>query len=169
MASMTELLTSPNGVTTAPATLMAAAPPPSGRDFTKKRKRLDFTIDEEEFEAASVLPGDVFAEFVTLYNSTGDTETYQQQHDMLKQALNLALLPESWQRFSDRLQDKSRPIDDDQMSDVVLWLLEEYGMRPTQPSPNSSDGSASPESGTSSTASTPPEESTSAPSQPTAS
>lgn len=166
---MTELLQHPNSVTAGPPPVMTTAVPPAGRDFTKQRKRLDFTIDDDTFEAAAALPGDVFAEFVTLYNSTGDTETYQQQHDMLKQALNLALLPESWQRFSDRLQDKSRPIDDDQMSDVVLWLLEEYGMRPTQPSPNSSDGSASPESGTSSMASTPPEESTSAPSQPTAS
>lgn len=165
---MTELLTHPNGVTTTPPT--AAAPPPTAaRDFSRTRKRLDFTIDADTFEAAAVLPGDVFAEFVTLYNSTGDAEDYQQSHDMLKQALQLALLDESWQRFAARLADKERPIDDDQMSDVVLWLLEEYGLRPTQPSQDSSDGSASPESGTSSTANTPPAESTSATSQPTAS
>lgn len=158
---MTDLLTHPNG--------LAPAPPPAARDFTKKRKRLDFYIEPDTFDAAPVLPGDVFAEFVTLYNSTGDTETYQQQHDLLKRALELALLPDSWQRFADRLKDKTQPIDDDQMSDVVLWLLEEYGMRPTQPSQPSSDGPASPESGTSSTESTQPEESTSPASQPTAS
>lgn len=162
---MTDLLTSPNSV--APTT--PGPPPPAGRDFSRKRKRLDFTIDGDLFEAAPALPGDVFAEFVTLYNTTGDTETYQQQHDLLKQALQLALLDESWQRFTARLQDKKRPIDDDQMSDVVLWLLEEYGMRPTQPSPPSSDGPASPESGTSSTENTQPAESTSPPSPPTAS
>lgn len=166
---MTELLTSPNGVTATQPVMAAAPRPPGPRDFSRKRKRLTFTIDGDQFEAASVLPGDVFAEFVTLYNSTGDTETYQQQHDLLKQALNLALLPESWQRFTDRLKDKTRPIDDDQMSDVVLWLLEEYGLRPTQPSPPSSDGSASPEPGTSSTESTQPAESTSVTSEPTAS
>ncbi len=167
---MTELLTHPNGVTTTPPITAAAPPPPTAaRDFSRPRPPLDFTIDGDTFHAARVLPGDVFAEFVTLYNSTGDTETYQQQHDMLKQALQLALLDESWQRFAARLADKANPIDDDQMSDVVLWLLEEYGMRPTQPSPDSSDGHASPESGTSSTESTPPEESTSVTSQPTAS
>ncbi|MDT0387811.1 hypothetical protein [Streptomyces dubilierae] len=159
---MTELLAPPNGH--APT-----ATPPAARDFSKKRKRLDFTIEDDTFEAAPALPGDVFAEFVTLYNSTGETETYQQQHDLLKQALALALLPESWERFAARLKDKANPIDDDQMSDVVLWLLEEYGMRPTQPSQPSSDGPASPESGTSSTESTQPEESPSATSQPTAS
>ena len=158
---MTELLAPPNG--------HAPAPPAATRSFTKERKRLTFTIDDDTFEAASALPGDVFAEFVTTYNGTADTETYQQQHDLLKSALALALLPDSYERFAARLKDKTRPIDDDQMSDVVLWLLEEYGMRPTQPSQPSSDGSASPESGTSSTENTPAEESTSQPSQPTAS
>lgn len=166
---MTELLTHPNGVTTTPPITPAAPPPTAARDFSRTRKRLDFTIDADTFEAAAVLPGDVFAEFVTLYNSTSDAEDYQQSHNMLKRALELALFPESFQRFTSRLKDKTNPIDDEQMSDVVLWLLEEYGLRPTQPSQDSSDGSASPESGTSSTANTPPEESTSVTSPPPAS
>lgn len=161
---MTETLTFPNGVAA-----MTAASPPAARDFSKKRKRLDFTIDTDTFDAAVALPGDIYAEFVTLYNKTGDVETYQDQHDLLKSALQLALLPESWDRFAARLKDKTRPIDDDQMADVVLWLLEEYGMRPTQPSQPSSDGPASPESGSSSTENTQPAESTSPTSQPTAS
>lgn len=130
--------------------------PGTAKDFSRQRKRLTFTIDGDVFEAATVLPGDIYAEFVTRYNGTSDTDSYQQQHDSLKSALELALLPDSWQRFADRLKDKEKPIDDDQMADVVLWLLEEYGMRPTRPSPDSSDGPASPESGTSSTESTPP-------------
>jgi hypothetical protein len=163
---MTDLLASPNGA--APPPVMAASPP-AAKDFSRKRKRLDFTIDDDTFDAATALPGDIYAEFVTLYNSTSDVETYAQQHDLLKEALELALLPESWQRFAERLKDKHNPIDDDQLADVVLWLLEEYGLRPTQPSQPSSDGPASPESGTSSTANTQPEESTSATYQPTAS
>src|SRR5690606_41105458 len=71
------------------------------------------------------------------------------------------------ERFAARLKDKTNPIHDDQMSDVIIWLLEENGMRPTRPSQDSSDGSASPESGTSSTESTPPEAPTSPTSQPT--
>lgn len=140
---MTELLTHANGA--------AAAPPPGARDFSRPRKRLTFTIDGETFEAAPVLPGDIYAEFVTRYNGTATTDTYQQQHDLLKGALALALLPESYDRFANRLKDKANPIDDDQMADVILWLLEAYGLRPTQPSQPSSDGPASPESGTSST------------------
>lgn len=132
---------------------------PTTRDFSKPRKRLTFTIDGEQFEAASVLPGDVYAEFVTQYSGTGEKQTYQQQHDQLKTALGLALLPESWERFSKRLKDKTNPIDDDQLSEVILWLLEEYGMRPTQPSQLSSDGPSSPESGMSSTGEQQPQDS----------
>ena len=156
---MTELLTHANG---------APAPPPA-RDFSRKRESLDFTIDGDRFVPAPVLPGDVYAEFVTLYNRTGSVESYQEQHDLLKSALQLALLPESWDRFAARLRDKTNPIDDDQMADAVLYLLEAYGLRPTQPSQPSSDGPVSPVSGTSSTASTHPQESTSAVSQPTSS
>lgn len=163
---MTELLTSPNGV--APMAV-SGGPPSAARDFSRKRKRLDFTIDDDTFEAASVLPGDVFADMVALYNSATDTETFQEQHDLMKKALEFALLPESWERYSARLKDKKRPIDDDQTADVVIWLMEEYGVRPTQPSQPSSDGPSSPESGTSSTESTQPAESTSEPSPPTAS
>lgn len=121
------------------------------RDFTRARKRLTFRIDDDVFEAAPVLPGDVYAEFVTHYTGTGEQQTYQQQHDQLKDAVRLALLPESFERFASRLNDKTNPIDDDQMSDVILWLLEAYGMRPTSPSQSSSDGQSSPESGMNST------------------
>lgn len=160
---MTELLTSPNGV----APMAASGGPPATRDFTRPRKRLNFTIDDDEFEAAAALPGDVFAEMVALHDSAADAQTFQDQHDLLKQALRIALLPESWERFAARLKDKQRPIDDDQSSDVVIWLMEEYGVRPTQPSQPSSDGPSSPESGTSSTESTQHAESTSEPSPPT--
>jgi hypothetical protein len=172
---MTELLTHPNSAGPAPAGAMAAPPPaaaavpPAGRDFSRQRKRLIFTIDDDTFEAAAGLPGDVFAEFVSLYDGRAEADSYRQQRDMLKQALSLALFPDSYERFANRLQDKANPIDDEQMADVVMWLLEEYGMRPTEPSESSSDGPASPESGTNSTANTQPEASTSEPSQPTAS
>lgn len=130
---------------------LLSTPQRPGRDFTKKRKPLIFHIDDDTFEAAAALPGDIYAEFVTRYVSTSQSDTYKDQHAQLKDALQLALLPQAWERFSARLKDKLNPIDDEQLSDVILWLLEEYGMRPTQPSQLSSDGSPNPESGMSST------------------
>jgi hypothetical protein len=157
---MTDLLSTPTP--TGPG-----APPV--RDFTRARKRLVFTIDDDTFEAASVLPGDVYAEFVTRYNGAGDKETYKEQHEKLKDALQLALLPASYELFTRRLADKTNPIDDEQMSEVVLWLLEAYGLRPTQPSQLSLDGSPTPVSGMSSTEQQQAEESTQEVSLPTAS
>jgi hypothetical protein len=142
---------------------------PPVTDFTRARKRLQFRIDDDLFEAAPVLPGDIYAEFVTRYNGTADAETYQQQHDLLKSAIEIALMPESYDRFSARMKDKTNPVDDDQMSDVILWLLEAYGLRPTKPSQPSSDGPPSPVSGTSSTDAQQPQESIPATFQPTAS
>lgn len=158
---MTELLTHANGT----------APPgtPPARDFSRTRKSLAFTIDDDTFVPAAALPGDVYAEFVTLYNKTGRVDNYQEQHDLLKAAMQLALLPESWDRFAARLRDKTNPIDDDQMADAVLYLLEAYGLRPTQPSQPSSDGPSSPVSGTSSTEEQQPQASTPQASPPTAS
>ncbi|MDX3314632.1 hypothetical protein P1S61_37395 [Streptomyces sp. ME08-AFT2] len=159
---MTELLTHANGTTAPPGT-------PPARDFSRKRTSLAFTIDDDTFVPATALPGDVYAELVTLYNKTGSVENYQEQHDLLKTALQLALLPDSYDRFTARLRDKTNPIDDDQMADVVLYLLEAYGLRPTQPSQPSSDGPSSPASGTSSTDEQQPQASTPPASPPTAS
>lgn len=131
------------------------------KDFTRERKRLHFRIDGDDFEAASAIPAEIYVEFVTRYEGLDDTESIQGQLQHLVSALELVLLPESFALFYERLKDRARPIDIDQAADVVLWLMEEYGMRPTQPSEPSSDGPASPESGTSSTESTQPEESTS--------
>ena len=166
---MTELLTHPNGAAPAAPPVMAAAAHPAARDFSRKRKRLDFTVDGETFEAAAAIPAEIYAEFVTSYSSVADDGSTKDMYQAMSTALEIVLLPDSYQRFQGRLKDRANPIDLDQMTDVILWLMEEYGARPTQPSQPSSDGQPSPEPGTSSTENTQPAESTSASSQPTAS
>jgi hypothetical protein len=159
---MTETLTLPNGT----ASFAAANPPPAARDFSRKRKRLDFTIDDDTFEAASAIPAEIYAEFVSNYSNVDENGTTADVFKAMASALETVLLPDSFARFKARLRDRTNPIELAQMTDVVLWLIEEYGDRPTPPSQPSSDGPASPESGTNSTANTQPEASTSAPSQP---
>jgi hypothetical protein len=166
---MTELLTHPNGAAPTAPPITAAAAPPAARDFSRKRKPLTFTIDDDTFEAARAMPAETYAEFVATYTGVEDNAGTQDIYKAMSTALQLVLLPDSFTRFSERLRDRTNPIDLEQMTDVILWLMGEYGMRPTQPSQPSSDGPASPESGTSSTENTQPAESTSAPSQPTAS
>lgn len=138
------------------------------KDFTRKRKRLTFRIDDDVFEAASALPGKTLGAFATRFAGI-EKIPVAQQLDVFAEALGMVLLPESNARFQKRLGDLNDPIELEQASDVVAWLMEEYGHRPTQPSSPSSTGQPSPESGTSSTDGQQPTESIPATFQPTAS
>jgi len=138
------------------------------RDFSRKRKRLTFRIDDDIFEAAPALPGKTLGAFATRFADI-EKVPVAQQLDVFAEALGLVLLPESNARFQKRLSDLEQPIELEQASDVVAWLMEEYGHRPTQPSSPSSTGLPSPASGTSSTDAQPQPASIPATFQPTAS
>lgn len=138
------------------------------RDFTRKRKRLTFRIDDDVFEAATALPGKTLAAFAVRFADI-EKVPVAQQLDVFADALGMVLLPESNARFQKRLDDLNNPIELEQASDVVTWLMEEYGHRPTQPSSPSSTGQPSPASGTSSTDAQQPQASIPATFQPTAS
>lgn len=136
------------------------APDTNGiRDFTRKRKRLQFRIDDDVFEAAPALPGKTLAAFATRFADIEKTPVAQQL-DVFADALSLVLLPESNARFQKRLDDLTSPIELEQASDVIAWLMGEYGHRPTEPSSDSSAGPSSPASGTSSTDGQQPQAST---------
>lgn len=139
------------------------------RDFSRARNRITFNIDGDEFEAASALPAELLLEFVGRFESAGDGSRAVDNLSALMDSLRIALLPESFERFTARTRSRTEPIDLEQVSDIVLWLLEVYGMRPTRRPSSSADGSPTPGTGTSSTGSTSAEASISSPSPPTAS
>lgn len=141
---------------------------PAIKDFTRKRERLVFRIDDDTFEAATAIPGDMLTEFATRYADIGSAPV-EQQLAVMKDALSLVLLPESHAQFTKRLSDLEHPIELEQTVEVVQWLMEVYGNRPTQPSSPSASGQPSPESGTNSTDAQPPQVSIPATFQPTAS
>ena len=120
------------------------------KDFTRKHERITFRIDADVFEAARALPGEVLAQFATRFQEIGSMPVAQQVNGILD-ALGLVLLPESAARFAKRLGSLENPVELEQAMDVLMWLLERYGLRPTQPSSNSADGPPSPVSGTNST------------------
>ncbi len=120
------------------------------RDFSRKRKRLIFRIDDDLFEAATALPGKTLGAFAARFADIDKTPV-DRQLDAFAEALGMVLLPESNARFQKRLDDLEHPIELEQASDVIAWLMEEYGHRPTQPSSPSPSGPPSPASGTSST------------------
>lgn len=121
---------------------------PAIRDFTRKRERLQFRIDDDIFEAAPAIPGDTLAEFAQRFSNVGDA-TVAEQMTAMKESIGLVLLPESHARFVKRLADPEDPIELEQAAEVIQWLMGVYGNRPTQPSSPSVSGQDSPESGTS--------------------
>jgi len=138
------------------------------KDFTRKRTRLVFRIDDDEFEAAKALPGKTLSRFATRFTDIEKTPLAEQLN-VFADALGMVLLPDSNALFQKRLDDLTNPIELEQASDVIQWLLEAYGLRPTEPSSDSSTGQPSPASGTNSTDAQPQQVSIPATFQPTAS
>lgn len=120
------------------------------KDFTRARERIEFVIDGDLFEAAPALPGKTLTEFAKRFADIADTDL-SDRLDVFADALGMVLLPDSAALFTKRFEDLANPIELDQASEVIMWLLEQYGLRPTQPSSPSSSGPLSPASGTSST------------------
>lgn len=150
-------------------TTAVKAPDPGVKDFGRARKPIPFNVDVDQFQAAVALPAEVFVEFTTKFANAEESDTWAENYGHLRDALELVLLEESFTRLNARFRDKERPVELEQMADIIMWLLEQYGLRPTQPSSDSSDGQPSPEPGTSSTESSPAEASISELSLPTAS
>lgn len=118
------------------------------RDFSGKNKSVTFTADGDTFygvpRVATMLLGDV----ITEVNASEDLNA--KMHAVAK-FFDVVLLDESAALMQNRLTDKQNPIDIPQALDIVAYLVEEYGERPTPPSQSSSDGSVTGETGTSST------------------
>ncbi|WP_030248072.1 hypothetical protein [Streptomyces sp. NRRL S-455] len=132
------------------------------RDFTKKRKDISFRVDDDLFHAARGVPADVLLDFATEFSSMDTTATVDQQLRAFRSMLEVVLLPESLERFTARMRDRENPIEIDQVEEIVTWLMEQYGLRPTEPSSASPSGPSGPGPGTTLTASTPAEVSISA-------
>lgn len=125
---------------------------PTTRDFSRPRPRIVFTVDTEEFEACPAIPADILLEFSARYEDAANLKGLGSQYEALTSLLELVLLEDSHARLRGRLRDRQHPVDLDQLNDIVVWLMECYGARPTPLSPDSPDGPCDPALGTSSTA-----------------
>lgn len=137
------------------------------KNFSKgSNKQIQFVIDDDTFYAPARVPAQTLIDFTKMFDGlTGNTDT-QKTIDAFMATIKLVLLPDSAELFLQRMRDMENPIDMEQVNEVIPWLMEKYGLRPTQPSENSSDGQPGQESGTPSTETQPVEESISSPSLP---
>jgi hypothetical protein len=125
------------------------------KDFSKARKRIRFQIDDDVFEASPAVPAEILMDFAGQFADLDpETASVTDQLKAFRGVLELVLLPESLNRFNERLRDRSAPVDITQVEEIIEWLFEEYGLRPTESPLSLPTGSADPVSGMGSTAST---------------
>ena len=118
------------------------------RDFSAPRKKVVFRMEGDLFHGVPDLPGDAMLELAEKFGQVeqiqvGDPRMKQLLHDQLK----LTLVESDFERFVQRLSDRNDPISITQTMQVIPWLVEQYGLRPTQPSSPSAPGSPSVDAG----------------------
>jgi hypothetical protein len=124
------------------------------KDFSKARDTVEFTIDDDTFHAHPGIPAETLIEYGAKFGDRDMTKApIGEQMAVYRDALELCLEPESFRLFVARLKDPQRPIDAGQLDEVTTWLFEQYGLRPTVPSVDSSDGPSDQEPGIDSTGS----------------
>lgn len=122
------------------------------RDFTIKRKRIKFKIDDDVFEAHALLGLPLMQDLVSSAKNMGNL-VKEEKYDGVFDIFDKVLYPDSAVRFRQRAQaigDEALDVKR-QLLPIFYYLLEEYGVRPTQRSSDSSTGSPSETDGITST------------------
>lgn len=133
-----------------------AAPVPddtvSIRDFTIKEKRIAFRVDDDVFEAQGLLGIALMQDLVTATKGLSKM-IEEKNYDAITELFSKLLYPDSAKRFNERILSLGDDAIDvrRQLIPILYFLLERYGVRPTQPSSDSSTGSPSGTGGTTST------------------
>jgi len=140
------------------------------KDFSAKPRVVEFVIYGEIYRGRPYLPAQTMVDFTLKVEAMGDSATGSEGFSTMMDSLQMVLMPDSYRKIRDRMRDPLadvpeeaqtsdaelpyKPIELPQLDEILKWLMEEYGMRPTQQPSDSSPGQSSPGDGTSSMAST---------------
>jgi hypothetical protein len=119
------------------------------KDFSKKRKPVFFVLDGptpdgERFDCYPALALPSLQEIALISgNMTADNAT-----ESFEEFFSVVMQPDSATRMAAKLHDRANPLDPDQANEIMEWLMEVYGLRPSQPSSDSSAGSPTDDAGT---------------------
>ena len=107
------------------------------KDFTKKKKVVQFVFDGEVYRCYPGLAPEGLQELIKY----ADDITPQNALASLDGFFGIVMNEENARKIQLKLRDKESPLEIDVATDMMLWILEEFGLRPTQSSPDSSTGS----------------------------
>jgi hypothetical protein len=117
------------------------------KDFSlppEDAKPKPFTIGADTFFAPPVIPPVVLAELAGMASSLSEVQKGGDLMAVLEKVATLfdgLLTEETAPRFRERLLGRTDPIDlHRQAIPILQWLMEVYGLRPTQPSSSSANG-----------------------------
>jgi hypothetical protein len=119
------------------------------RDFSKKRRPVYFmlngpTPEGERFDCYPALALPSLQEIALISgNMTAENAT-----ESFVEFFKVVLQPESAERIEAKLNDRLYPLEIEQANEIMTWLMEVYGLRPSQPSSDSSAGSPTDDAGT---------------------
>lgn len=131
------------------------------RDFTRKREPAGFTIGDESFECYKALAPKRMQRAIAAFRVAkakfegGVTEeNIDSVIDEIVNVLKFFIKSEPFARFKELVDDEEadEPIDIMQLMEIVQYLIERIGTRPTEPSSDSLSTSETDDGGTSLTA-----------------
>lgn len=86
---------------------------PIMKDFTRQAKVVEFKLDDDTFRGKPHLPAQTMIDFTVAVESIDqETATPQQGFDTMMDSLQMVLMPESYARFKQRMQDPSGSTED---------------------------------------------------------
>lgn len=127
------------------------------KDFSRPSREVKFKIGRQDYDALSALPLGLAIDLGKSAATLTGGELAE-KIDTIWELFGGLLQGDGGERLKAQAYDKEDPLDLTQLTGVLFWLLEVYGLRPTEPSSSSSDGSS--DTDTSSTDGVSDEEST---------
>ena len=116
------------------------------KDFTLAAQPKRFRIGDDQFQAPAIMSPKALVKLGKLHaamveSGAGETRDIEAMLTRVGEMFRLFLPGPSGERFDERLQSETEPIDlQRQAIPIMYWLMEQYGMRPTQPSSPSPNG-----------------------------
>lgn len=117
------------------------------KDFESSETPIGFRVGSDEFLAVPGVGIGTMADMVNAYTQlstinridTTDPQSMLRAIDAIKGIFTLLLLDDdNATRFNNRLTSRTKPISVPTLMNIIQWLLEKYGLRPTTPSVASS-------------------------------
>lgn len=116
------------------------------KDFSRNRPKIFLQLDGEQYEARSAIGLPTLQRVQAIQRKYKDPEA--DKAGMFAEMFDVLLKTADAERFRVKLADEDEPVDAEQLQEMVAYVMERNGGRPTGESSASADGSSVVEPGT---------------------